>query len=249
MRVFVYISYKGTNYHGWQMQNNAVSLQQEITESLQLLLKNKGLSINGSGRTDAGVHAKEQVFHVDVPDDTDIEDLQYRLNGILENDIVVNNIKEVSSKSHARFDAIKRSYEYHLRFTKTPFGENEYYYHRNPLDVEAMNVAASYLLGEHDFQSFSKVKTDVNNFVCTITEAKWVVKNKGIVFYISANRFLRSMVRTIVGTLLEVGEGKMDTATMKDIIEKKDRTFAGRSVPAKGLYLCKVEYPQTNLGE
>ncbi len=243
MRLFVYISYKGTNYHGWQFQNNASSIQQEITESLQLLLKNKSLSIIGSGRTDAGVHAKQQVFHVDVPDGTEVENLMFRLNGILKNDIVVSHIEIVSQKTHARFDAIKRSYEYHLRLRKTPFGENEYYYHRNPLDFEAMNTAASYLLGEQDFESFSKVKTDVNNFVCSISRAEWIVEGTKAVFHISANRFLRSMVRSIVGTLLEVGEGKIEPVEVKKIIKKKDRKFAGRSVPPQGLYLCKVEYP------
>ncbi len=246
MRIFVYISYKGTNYHGWQMQNNALSLQQKITECLHILLKNNSLSIIASGRTDAGVHAKQQVFHVDIADNTIIKDLQVRLNGILPNDIVVNNIVPVPQNAHARFNATKRSYEYHLHTKKTPFAENEYYHHRNPLDVEAMNKAASYLLGEHDFKSFSKVKTEVNNFICTITQAKWIVQDTNLVFYISANRFLRSMVRTIVGTLLDIGEGKMEAIEIKKIIEKKDRTAAGRAVPAKGLYLCKVEYPNFN---
>jgi len=244
MRLFVYISYKGTNYHGWQFQNNAISIQQEITESLQLLLKNKSLSIIGSGRTDAGVHAKQQVFHVDVADNIEIESLLFRLNGILPNDIIINSIMPVSDKQHARFDAIKRSYEYHLRTKKTPFGENEYYYHRNPLDYDAMNIAASYLIGEHDFQSFSKVKTEANNFICTITRAEWVESKEGAIFYVSANRFLRSMVRTIVGTLLDVGEGKLKAEDIKKIIAQKDRKVAGRSVPAKGLYLCEVKYPK-----
>lgn len=244
MRVFVYIAYKGTNYHGWQMQINAISLQQVITESLHTLLRDKDLAIVASGRTDAGVHAKEQVFHVDLPDSLDIEELQYRLNGILPNDIVVNSIISVPDNAHARFDATKRSYEYHIRFAKTPFGENEYYYHRNTLDIDAMNKGASYLLGEYDFESFSKVKTDVNNFVCTISEAAWKMKHGSLIFHISANRFLRSMVRTIVGTLLDIGEGKIHVDEMKNIIEKKDRSAAGRSVPAKGLYLCKVEYPK-----
>lgn len=246
MRIFVYISYKGTNYHGWQMQKNDYTLQQEITESLQTLLKDKNLSIIGSGRTDAGVHAMQQVFHVDIPDGTETEQLMYRLNGILANDIVVNSIISVPQKSHARFDASKRSYEYHLRFKKSPFGENEYYYHRNPLDVEAMNAGANHLVGEHDFQSFSKVKTEVNNFICIITQAEWIENESVLVFHISANRFLRSMVRSIVGTLLDVGEGKIDPSEVKKIIEKKDRNAAGRSVPAKGLYLCKVEYPIFN---
>ncbi|MCF6359132.1 MAG: tRNA pseudouridine(38-40) synthase TruA [Cyclobacteriaceae bacterium] len=243
MRLFVYIAYKGTNYHGWQFQNNAQSVQQEITESLQILLKNKGLSILGSGRTDAGVHARQQVFHVDVPDGTEVENLMYRLNGIMNNDIVVNHIEIVSNKAHARFDAISRSYEYHVRLKRTPFMENEYYYHRNPLDFEAMNKGAQCLLGEQDFESFSKVKTDVTNFVCLITRAEWVTEGPNAIFYISANRFLRSMVRSIVGTLLEVGEGKIEPVEVKKIIKKKDRKCAGRSVPPQGLYLCKVEYP------
>lgn len=246
MRIFVYISYKGTNYHGWQMQNNAFSVQQEITESLQILLKNKSLGIIASGRTDAGVHAVQQVFHVDIPDGTEIENLLFRLNGILEDDIVVNSIVPVPKKSHARFDATLRSYEYHLRFKRTPFRKDEYYFHRNPLDFDAMNKAATTLLGEHNFQSFSKVKTEVSNFVCVISRAEWVKNDAGAVFYISANRFLRGMVRAIVGTLLEVGEGKMPLGELKNIIEKKDRTAAGRAVPAKGLYLCKVEYPNIN---
>ncbi len=243
MRLFVYISYKGTNYHGWQFQKNAISVQQVITESLQTLLKDKSLSIIGSGRTDAGVHAKQQVFHVDIPDSTEVENLMFRLNGILQNDIIVNHIDIVPANVHARFDAIRRSYEYHLRLKRTPFGENEYYYHRNPLDFEAMNEASNYLLGEQNFESFSRVKTGVNNFVCTITKAEWQVEGTKAVFHISANRFLRSMVRSIVGTLLEVGEGKTNAEEVKKIIEKRDRRVAGRSVPPQGLYLCKVEYP------
>lgn len=246
MRLFVYISYKGSNYHGWQFQKNAWSIQQEITTSLQTLIKDKTLSIIGSGRTDAGVHAKQQVFHVDVPDNINIEDLHYRLNGILNNDIVVNEIKVVPFAAHARFDATSRSYEYHLRLKKIPFRENEYYYHRNALNFTAMNEAAGYLLGKQDFESFSKVKTEVNNFVCTITKAEWLINGEHTIFYISANRFLRSMVRAIVGTLLSVGEGKIAPQEIKSIIEKKDRKTAGRSVPPQGLYLCKVEYPLFN---
>ncbi len=246
MRLFVYISYKGTHYHGWQFQKNALSVQQEITTSLQTLIKDKTLSIIGSGRTDAGVHAKQQVFHVDVTDTIDIEDLHHRLNGILNNDIVVNKINVVPSNAHARFNATSRSYEYHLRLKKIPFGENEYYYHRNTLNFRAMNEAARYLLGEQDFESFSKVKTEVNNFICTITKAEWLINGEHAIFYISANRFLRSMVRAIVGTLLDIGEGKIEPKEVKSIIEKKDRSKAGRSVPPQGLYLCKVEYPLFN---
>jgi len=243
LRVFVYISYKGTYYHGWQMQNNSISIQQVITESLQLLLKDNEISITASGRTDAGVHALEQVFHVNIPATTDLEHLSYRLNGILSKDIVVNKIVVVNKKAHARFDASLRSYEYHLRTIRTPFSKDEYYFHRGTLDYIKMNEAASFLLGVQDFESLSKVKTDVNNFVCEITRAEWIENEFGAIFYISANRFLRGMVRTIVGTLLLVGEGKMLPEEIKNIIKKKDRRAAGSSVAAKGLYLCKVEYP------
>jgi len=243
LRIFVYISYKGTHYHGWQMQDNAISIQQVITESLQLLLKDKEISIIASGRTDAGVHAFEQVFHVNIPDETDLEYLTFRLNALMAKDIVVNKIVIVNKKAHARFDAKLRSYEYHLRSKRTPFRRDEYYFHRATLDYKKMNHAASYLLGVQDFQSLSKVQTEVNNFVCDISRAEWVENEFGAVFYISANRFLRGMVRTIVGTLLLVGEGKMLPEEVKEIIEKKDRRAAGSSVAAKGLYLCKVEYP------
>lgn len=219
-------------------------MQQVITDALGVLLKDEDVSIVGSGRTDAGVHAKEQVFHVDVADGTQIGKLKYKLNGILPDSIVVDKIVEVASEAHARFDAISRSYEYHLLTHKSPFGKEENYYYPIRLDFEVMNKAASMLLGTYDFQSFSKVKTEVNNFVCTITKAEWEVLDDKAIFHISANRFLRGMVRAIVGTLLEVGEGKQAPEELKKIIEKKNRSEAGRSVPAEGLYLCRVEYPQ-----
>lgn len=245
MRIFVYIAYKGTNYHGWQIQENVSTVQQVITEALRVLLKDKNLSIVGSGRTDTGVHAKQQVFHVDISAGTSIDKLMYKLNGILPNSIVVDKIEEVNGKAHARFDATSRSYEYYLRTRKSPFGKEENYYYPIPLNFEAMNEAASLLLGTHDFQSFSKVKTEVNNFVCTITQAEWELLEDKAIFHISANRFLRGMVRAIVGTLLKVGEGKIGPEELNAIIDKKSRSAAGRAVPAEGLYLCKVEYPQT----
>lgn len=245
MRIFVYIAYKGTDYHGWQVQENAVTVQKVITDALSVLLKDKHVSIVGSGRTDTGVHAKEQVFHTDVPDSTKMDKLKYQLNGILPESIVVDKIHKVHAEAHARFDAVSRSYEYHLLIDKSPFGKDENYYFPIPLDFEAMNVAASKLLGKHDFQSFSKVKTEVNNFVCTIDRAEWEILNGKAIFHITANRFLRGMVRAIVGTLLQVGEGKMPPQEMIKIIEKRNRADAGRAVPAQGLYLCKVEYPES----
>ncbi|MCB0494860.1 MAG: tRNA pseudouridine(38-40) synthase TruA [Cyclobacteriaceae bacterium] len=244
MRVFVYIAYKGTNFHGWQIQENAISVQQVITDSLHVLLKNENVAIVGSGRTDTGVHAKEQVFHVDIPDETKLDKLKYQLNGILPETIVVNKITEVISEAHARFDAVSRSYEYHLLTQKSPFGREENYYCPILLDFAVMNKAAAFLLGTHDFQSFSKVKTEVNNFVCTVTRAEWNITANKAVFHITANRFLRGMVRAIVGTLLMVGEGKIAPEEVKKILDKKNRGEAGRAVPPQGLYLCKVEYPE-----
>lgn len=241
----MYISYKGTNYHGWQMQDNAITIQQVITETLQVLLRDLNVSIVGSGRTDTGVHASEQVFHTDIKEDVNLEKLVYKLNGILPDDIVVNKIEKVKEEAHTRFDATSRSYEYHLRIVKSPFCRDEEYYYPVDLNFKAMNQAASCLLGEHDFQSFSKVKTEVNNFICTITRAEWELQEGKAVFHVSANRFLRGMVRAIVGTLLLVGEGKMKPEEITQVMKQKNRSAAGRAVPAKGLYLCKVEYPES----
>lgn len=243
MRIFIAIAYKGTNYHGWQIQPNAHSVQQEVTQALHTILRNQQISIVGSGRTDAGVHAKMQVAHADVPNTTDIYDLMYRLNAVLPKDIVIIQVEKVDDKAHARFDATKRSYEYHLRNKRSPFCPNEYYYYPISLNYKAMNKAAESLHGQHDFTSFSKVKTEVNNFECTIFEAKWEPNSNGAVFYISANRFLRGMVRAIVGSLLLIGEGKQQPEFMTELINVKDRTKAGRAVPANGLYLSKVIYP------
>lgn len=245
MRIFVYIAYKGTHFHGWQIQENAVSLQKAITDALCLLLRDNTMSIVGSGRTDTGVHAKEQVFHTDVPDSTQLDKLKYQLNGILPESVVVGKIIQVHSEAHARFDATSRSYEYHLLTDKSPFGRDENYYYPIALNFEAMNKAASLLLGTHDFQSFSKVKTEVNNFICTIGRAEWQVLEGKAIFHISANRFLRGMVRAIVGTLLLVGEGKILSQEVTEIIDKRSRSEAGRAVPAQGLYLCRVEYPES----
>ncbi len=242
MRYFLYISYKGTNFHGWQIQDNALTVQQELEEGLAKICR-QPVSTMGSGRTDTGVHAAMQVVHFDLPDDYDISKLIYKLNGILSPDISVNDIKKVKPDVSTRFDAISRQYHYRINPKKNPFYRGLSYSFSRPLDIEKMNGACEILKSWEDFECFSKVKTEVKNFNCQIVEAKWFWDNDQLVFSVTANRFLRGMVRAMVGTLLEIGQGKMDLAQLKEILESRDRKKAGRSVPADGLYLQHIEYP------
>lgn len=243
MKYFFEISYNGANYHGWQIQKNVSSVQEIITEGLTTFFKQK-ISIVGSGRTDAGVHARQQFFNVDIENDFDIESTIFKLNSFFPREISVNAIRAVRPDVSARFNASSRSYEYHMHTFKKPFLDGLSYYFWNEISVNQMNKAAAILLTKTDFQAFSKVKTETNTFLCDITEAKWVQEGRLLVFHISANRFLRGMVRTVVGTLLDVGLGKTTLEEFEEIIESKDRRNAGRSVPACGLYLSKVEYPE-----
>jgi tRNA pseudouridine38-40 synthase len=242
-KFFLTVAYKGTAYHGWQKQPNAVSVQEKIETSLSTLLQTE-TAILGSGRTDTGVHATAQVFQLELPNDIDISQIVYRLNKLLPHDIAVSDYKEVNEDTHARFDAVSRSYEYHINTKKNAFTQDLSYYFTHSLDVPLMNEAAESMKAFTDFESFSKVKTDVNTFNCEIFEAIWKPHNELLVFHVSANRFLRGMVRTIVGTLLEVGLHNLTVEGFKNIIESKDRKAAGRSVPAHGLFLTSVKYPQ-----
>ena len=242
MRYFFYISYKGTNYHGWQIQPNANTVQAEVNKALATIFQTT-IETLGSGRTDSGVHAKEQVFHGDIPKAILETTLCHNLNGLLPSDIVVNKVLEVKDDAHARFDAISRSYEYHIHFKKSPFEFNENYLVPKRPDFEKMNNAGKTLLGAQDFTSFSKVKTEVNNFYCDVKRAEWQFDDEKAIFYVTANRFLRGMVRALVGTLLNVGYGKSNLEDFSEIIHAKDRTLAGQSVPPQGLYLCDVRYP------
>lgn len=244
MRYFLDISYKGTSYHGWQFQKNAHTLQAEIENAISRLLGVQ-TPIMASGRTDAGVHAKQQIAHFDTVESIDVEKLEFRLNRFFARDITINSIVEVKPDAHARFNANERAYEYYINQKKNPFLQEVSYYFSNPLNVELMNEAASKLVGIQDFESFSKVKTEVNNFICNITKAHWQIENDSLVFHVTANRFLRGMVRALVGTLLEVGLEKMTVEDFIKIIEQKDRTAAGRAVPPKGLFLSKVSYPSS----
>ena len=243
MRYFLELAYKGTDFHGWQEQPNAVSVQNTIENALSLLLK-KPTKITGAGRTDAGVHAKQMFAHFDSEPIVDLMELKRRLNSFLNADIVIHNIYNVTHQAHARFDAISRSYEYHIHKEKNPFLQDLSWYFSLPLDMEAMNKAAQSLLSFKDFKSFSKSKTDVKTYICKIEKAYWKKTDKQLIFHITADRFLRNMVRAIVGTLIDLGLGKINYEKFIEIIESKDRTKAGFSVPAEGLYLTRIIYPQ-----
>lgn len=244
MRYFIEVSYHGQAYHGWQIQPNAHTVQAEIQSAL-LKLTGQSLEILASGRTDTGVHARQQFFHLDIPLLTDPQGFLYKLNGVLPDDIALLNIAEVIEGAHARFDALSRSYEYHITQRKNPFGRDLSYYFTPELDLHEMNRACQDIIGKRNFQSLSKVKTSVNNFECEITAAAWRRNNEKLIFYVSANRFLRGMVRALVGTLLQVGMGKMTLLEFRTVLESRDRRSAGPAVPAQGLILSGVKYPDT----
>ncbi|WP_016988437.1 tRNA pseudouridine(38-40) synthase TruA [Flavobacterium sp. ACAM 123] len=241
MRYFIKLAYNGSLYHGWQYQPNALSIQETMNKAISTLL-NSEISIMGAGRTDTGVHAKTMYAHFDFDTFFDIPSLVHKLNSFLPKDIAVHDIITVANEAHARFDASKRTYEYHINTFKDPFLQEQSWYFHQKLDIELMNEAAMLLFNHHDFQCFSKVNTDVNTFDCTIFEAGWKQNNNKLIFTISANRFLRNMVRSIVGTLLNVGLHKITLDDFNTIIVYKNRDKAGFSVPAHGLYLTEIEY-------
>ena len=241
MRYFIELSYDGTRYHGWQSQPNAISVQETIEKALSTLLR-KDVAIVGAGRTDAGVHAQQMFAHFETANVE--EDLAYRLNAFLPKDIAIRSVRAVNAEAHARFDATARTYEYWIARRKDPFLIDKAYQFSMPLDLAVMNEAAEVLLTYNDFQCFSRSKTDVKTYHCKIEAAFWQEREDLLVFTITADRFLRNMVRAIVGTLLEVGQEKLEIEDLKRIIESKDRREAGASAPAQGLYLTQVEYPQ-----
>jgi tRNA pseudouridine38-40 synthase len=243
-RYFAQLSFKGTRYHGWQVQPNAISVQEILEDALSTLLREK-ISVVGAGRTDTGVHALNYVFHFDPSNAlSDCRQLTYRLNRFLPPDIAIHQIRAVDPGAHARFSAISRTYHYYLSTQKDPFaGETSFYMHTQP-DADQMNRAAQALLEYRDFTSFSRLHSDVKTNLCKIYRAEWCMENNMLVFQIKADRFLRNMVRAIVGTLLEVGKGKISIADFKRIIEQKDRGAAGASAPAHALFLVDVEYPE-----
>ncbi len=247
-RYFIYISFNGKNYCGWQIQPNGISVQQCLEEALSILLREK-ISITGAGRTDSGVHAALMVAHFDIEQAIpDLSLLVDKLNKILPVDIAILQIKSVRADVHARFDAISRTYKYYLTDKKDPFRHDFIYKVSKQPDYEAMNKAAEILFQITDFTSFSKLHTDVKTNNCCVTHARWTQEGNFWVFTITADRFLRNMVRAIVGTLLEVGRGKLSLDGFREVIESKDRGKAGTSVPGHALFLVDIVYPEDLCG-
>jgi len=241
MRYFIRFSYNGTKYHGWQTQPNAISVQETLSRALSVIL-NEPIELMGAGRTDTGVHAREMFAHFDYGHTFDKIILIHKVNSFLPKDIAVYDFISVHADAHARFDAKKRTYEYHINTIKDPFLQDGSWYYYNTLDVNLMNEAAKLLFTHTDFQCFSKSNTDVNTYNCKITEASWEQKRHLLVFTISADRFLRNMVRAIVGTLVNIGLHKITLEDFNTILQSKDRKKAGFSVPAHGLYLTEIQY-------
>lgn len=246
-RYFLEISYKGTVYHGWQLQPNALAVQEVLNDALKTFFREE-IETLGCGRTDTGVHATQFYLHFDLKDKLDLDEKIIRgLNSILPFDIAVKNIYEVEANAHARFDASLRSYEYHIHFKKDPFKTDLSWLLRDELDMDAMNEAAKIIMKYDDFGAFCKANADNFTNQCKVTKSEWEIKEDGIIYYISANRFLRNMVRAIVGTLVDIGKGKIGPETMHQIIKSQNRSAAGASVPACGLYLTEVQYPYINI--
>lgn len=243
-RYFIYLSYNGKPFCGWQIQPNGITVQQRIEEALSTILR-RPMSIVGAGRTDAGVHAQLMVAHFDSEEPiSDLPFLADKLNRLLPKDIAIDRIVPVAPDAHARFDATSRTYKYYLTAKKNPFNYDLVYRYIGKLNYDLMNEACRVLFEYTDFTSFSKLHTDVKTNNCRIMEAGWKQEGDVWVFTIRADRFLRNMVRAIVGTLLEVGRGKLSLSGFREVIEAKDRGRAGTSAPGHALYLVDVTYPE-----
>jgi tRNA pseudouridine38-40 synthase len=245
LRYFINISYKGTSYHGWQVQPNSVTVQKLLDEALTTILS-ESISTMGAGRTDTGVHARLFCAHFDsVSDQLDTtRNLIYRLNSFLPKDISVTSVRRVKPDANARFSALSRTYKYYISREKDPFSVDSSWYLHGEINVKAMNDASVLLMKNSDFTSFSRLHGSAKTNICRIYGAHWEENGNQIIFTIKADRFLRNMVRAIVGTMAEVGFGNIDLKDFEDIIKAKDRGKAGKSAPAKGLFLTGIEYPE-----
>jgi len=247
-RYFIKLAFDGTNYHGWQIQENARTVQQVLNGALSMMLR-ETVSVTGCGRTDTGVHANEFFAHFDIKQEIPVKeckDLVFKLNNYLDVDLVIYNIFAVKPRVHARFSARERTYRYVITRIKNPFVSRYSHFHYGPLDLGLMNKGAGFLLSVSDFTSFSKVHTETKTNICRVTYAKWEENGDDLVFTIRADRFLRNMVRAIVGTLLDLGMKKIGFDDFRTIIASKDRCDAGESVQACGLFLIRVDYPDFN---
>jgi tRNA pseudouridine38-40 synthase len=248
-RYFIRLAYNGRDFHGWQQQDNAPSVQGAITGALSMILSEK-ISLVGCGRTDTGVHAREFFAHFELPlqvSQSDLDHLAFRLNRFLPASIVIFWIREVDPGLHARFSALSRTYRYYIHTFKDPFLEETSWYVHDLLDHERMEEGCKMLLATSDFTSFSKLHSAAKTNICHLTEAAWTRDGSRLVFTVTADRFLRNMVRAMVGTLVDLGKGKITIEDLKAIIEAKDRSDAGQSVPAHGLFLEKIIYPKGQL--
>ena len=248
MRYFIRFAYDGTAFHGSQRQPNGITVQQTMEQALAMIFREE-VPLTFAGRTDAGVHAREMYAHFDIPDDENskllIQNSKFRLNGILPDSIAIFDIYPVTDDAHARFSATRRTYEYHIVDHKDPFLCQQATRVRLGLDFAAMNEAARLLIGKQDFASFCRTNTDVKTTICDLTRAEWKELGNGhAVFTIAADRFLRNMVRAVVGTLFEVGRGKITKEQFAQVITQHNRCAAGDSAPAEGLFLTHIEYPQ-----
>ncbi|MEZ5196179.1 MAG: tRNA pseudouridine(38-40) synthase TruA [Bacteroidales bacterium] len=245
-RYFIKLAYNGHGYFGWQIQKNAITVQEKINEALSTILRHD-INVVGCGRTDTGVHAKEFFAHFEIDKqlaNSELNTIAQKLNAYLPNDITVFSLFPVDAKAHARFDAISRTYQYIISKRKDPFNFDFSYHFNFDLNIEKMNDGAKIIMEYTDFTSFSKVKTQVKTNNCKISQAYWSQEGHLLTFTITADRFLRNMVRAIVGTLLDLGQDKISLDDLKTIIESKNRSNAGYSVPARGLFLTQVCYPE-----
>lgn len=242
-RYFIELSYNGSGYHGWQIQPNALSVQEEIESKLSRLYSNAPIKVVGCGRTDTGVHAHHYILHVDLPIIADPAQFCVKLNRMLPSSIAIAHVYPVSEDQHARFSATARTYRYFVHSKKDPFRSESSWYLNQNLDVAKMNEASKFLIGKQDFTSLAKLHTDAKTNICDVRVAEWIqLDENALYFEITADRFLRNMVRATVGTLVDIGSGKLEPSDLPEILAAMDRQAASMSVPAHGLYLWKIEY-------
>lgn len=243
MRYLVRLKYNGSEFNGWQIQPSSPSVQETLEQKLSMLIGME-IKVIGCGRTDTGVHADDFYMHFDCDKKgLDTENLKFKLNSVISNSIAITEFRRVSDNFHARFGATYRQYKYYITLDKNPFNKNMWWV-RQPLKIDAMKEAGNYILDYKDFTSFAKSRTDVKTNLCDVTQVDLDISDNEIVITITANRFLRNMVRAIVGTLVEIGLGKRTPEDMKRVIESKDRNEAGISAPAQGLFLTEITYPE-----